>query len=327
MAFRDVVRQRFGQAAAGVLALLLTACSSGGYYTGDYRNIPPVWVVRNAPVPVPHPVMRPRPPERAVARSTARTAAARPAPSRTVQVRKGDTVYAISRRTGVHVRAIIAANDLRPPYLLKPGDRLRLPAANVHVVRKGETSYSISRAYGVDLSELVRMNGMRRPYTLYPGQKLKLPPSARPSSTQVSTGTSTPASIPAPPPRTGTGFDWPVRGQILSGFGPKNGGLHNDGINIRAARGASVKAAQTGVVAYAGNGLKGFGNLVLIQHDGGWVTAYAHNDRLLVKRGDKVRRGQKIALAGSTGSVSEPQLHFEIRKGRKAVNPASYLPR
>jgi len=311
---------------AGVLTLLAACSSGGGYrYSGDYRNIRPVWVVLNAPVPVPHPVMRPKVPRkaavvRAAPSRTATTKATKPASLQTVRVAKGDTVYAISRRTGVHVRAIIAQNNLRPPYLLKPGDNLAVPRAPVHVVRKGETSYSISRSYGVDLSELMRLNGIRWPYTLYPGQKLKLPPSAIGRATVTRQ-----ASLPTPPPRAGNGFDWPVRGRVLSGYGPKKGGLHNDGINIAVARGTAVKAAESGVVAYAGNGLKGFGNLILMQHDGGWITAYAHNDRLLVKRGDRVRRGQTIAAAGSTGNVNSPQVHFEIRRGRKAVNPMTYL--
>lgn len=311
---------------------LLAACSSGGgyHYPVNYRNIPPVWVVRNAPVPVPHPVMRPSAPRKAaVARaapsgtaSSQNATATKAAGLQTVRVRKGDTVYAISRRTGVHVRAIIARNNLSPPYLLRPGDRLVVPRAPVHVVRKGETSYSISRSYGVDLSELMSLNGIRRPYTLYPGQRLKLPPSASGGGSVARQ-----VSLPSPPPRAGSDFDWPVRGRILSGYGAKKGGLHNDGINIAVARGTAVQAAESGVVAYAGNGLKGFGNLILMQHDGGWITAYAHNDRLLVKRGDRVRRGQTIAAAGSTGNVNSPQVHFEIRRGRKAVNPMGYLPK
>ena len=113
---------------------------------------------------------------------------------------------------------------------------------------------------------------------------------------------------------------------MISRFGPKEGGRHNDGINIRVPFGAEVRAAEAGVVVYAGNELKGFGNLVLIRHDGGWVSAYGHNATLHVERGQKVSRGQKIALAGSTGSVSEPQVHFELRKGSRAVDPQKYLP-
>jgi murein DD-endopeptidase MepM/ murein hydrolase activator NlpD len=126
--------------------------------------------------------------------------------------------------------------------------------------------------------------------------------------------------------RTGKGrFIWPVSGRVVSGYGPKGEGLHNDGINISAPRGAQVRAAGAGVVAYAGNELRGFGNLLLIRHAGGWVTAYAHNAKLLVRRGQKVSQGQLIARVGSTGSVIKPQLHFEIRRGRRAINPARQL--
>ena len=133
------------------------------------------------------------------------------------------------------------------------------------------------------------------------------------------------ATRPERAPRGGERFLWPVKGQIISGFGPKKGGLNNDGINISAPAGTSVMAADNGVVAYAGNELRGFGNLLLIRHADGWVTAYAHNAKLLVKRGEKVKRGQAIAQIGSTGNVSAPQLHFEIRKGTDPVDPLRYL--
>ena len=131
--------------------------------------------------------------------------------------------------------------------------------------------------------------------------------------------------IPKPSPRTGKGFQWPVKGHVISGFGNKSKGLRNDGINIAAPRGAPVVAAENGVVVYAGNELRGFGNLVLIKHTDGWVSAYAHNDRLVVKRGDKVQKGQRIALVGSSGGVTTPQLHFELRKGKRARDPRKYL--
>jgi murein DD-endopeptidase MepM/ murein hydrolase activator NlpD len=120
-------------------------------------------------------------------------------------------------------------------------------------------------------------------------------------------------------------FVWPVRGQIISGFGKRASGVHNDGINIAAEPGSSVKAADGGIVVYAGNELAGYGNLLLIRHSNGFVTAYAHNKKLLVGKGDEVHRGQTIATVGSTGDVDRPQLHFEIRKGDRAVDPARYL--
>jgi murein DD-endopeptidase MepM/ murein hydrolase activator NlpD len=118
---------------------------------------------------------------------------------------------------------------------------------------------------------------------------------------------------------------WPTTGRIIAGFGARPDGTHNDGINLAVPLGTDVHAAEAGVVAYAGNELKGYGNLVLLRHDNGWVTAYAHNDELLVKRGDKVKRGQVIAKAGKTGSVDRPQVHFELRQGSKPVDPIPYL--
>ena len=126
------------------------------------------------------------------------------------------------------------------------------------------------------------------------------------------------------PPRAGR-FLRPLAGPVVTGFGPQPDGLHNDGINIAAPQGAAVHSAEAGRVAYAGNELPGYGNLLLIRHRGGWVSAYAHNDRLLVARGDEVQRGQRIALVGSSGRVTSPQLHFELRRQGRAVDPAPHL--
>ena len=120
---------------------------------------------------------------------------------------------------------------------------------------------------------------------------------------------------------SGNSFRWPVKGRVIAEFGARPDGGHNDGIDLAVPQGTSVKAAENGVVAYAGNELKGYGNLVLIRHANNWVSAYAHNEELLVKRGDKVRRGQIIAKAGATGAVSQPQVHFELRKGSRPVDP------
>jgi murein DD-endopeptidase MepM/ murein hydrolase activator NlpD len=136
----------------------------------------------------------------------------------------------------------------------------------------------------------------------------------------------TKAALTQPPPRSGQTFLWPIAGgKVISDYGAKNGGLHNDGINIAAPKGATVRAAENGVVAYAGNELRGFGNLVLVRHADNYVTAYAHTDKVLVKRGDKVRRGQAIAEVGDSGSVDKPQLHFEIRRGSQALDPRKLL--
>jgi murein DD-endopeptidase MepM/ murein hydrolase activator NlpD len=133
------------------------------------------------------------------------------------------------------------------------------------------------------------------------------------------------ASPPPAPARGNSTFLWPVRGHVLEGFGSGPGGTHNDGVNIAAPRGAPVEAADGGIVAYAGNELRGYGNLILVKHPNGWITAYAHCDMMLVKPGQKVTKGQVIARVGSTGNVGEPQLHFELRRGNKPVDPREYL--
>ena len=267
------------------------------------------------------------------------------------KVVRGNTVYSVARLYGVPVRAIIKTNKLRPPYLLRVGDKLRLASPRAHMIAKGDTVYSISRRYGVQMNALTRANGIKPPYTISVGRKLTIPAgTARPvkakppqvadkipvaapkpvASPKPRPKPATPdqvAALPSPPARTGKLFSWPVSGKLLSNFGSQSDGRHNDGLNIKARRGATVVAAESGVVAYAGDELRGFGSLLLIKHAGGFMTAYAHNDALLVKRGEKVRRGQAIARVGSSGSVDSPQLHFEIRKGRKAVDPLRYLPK
>jgi murein DD-endopeptidase MepM/ murein hydrolase activator NlpD len=270
------------------------------------------------------------------------------APAGAVTVAPGDTVYGIARRFGVPIRTIIEANHLSPPYILRVGQRLALAEPRYHVVKRGETLYAISRLYEVDLTSLARLNRIGPPYALPLGERLLLPGTVAGARRMARTGSAQPRAAPAPaaapaaapgpaviasnkvplpPPRAGKNFAWPVNGKLISTFGAKGGGLHNDGVNIAAPRGTPVRAAENGVVAYAGNELKGFGNLLLVRHQGGWTTAYAHNDVLQVRRGDTVKRGQVIARLGSTGHVSVPQLHFEIRKGAKAVDPLRYLGR
>ncbi len=281
-----------------------------------------------------------QPPADVVYRATG--AVTRPAPAeeakRTVTARSGDTVYAIARRHGVSVRALIDANRLGPPYRLRVGQELVLPRPREHVVARGETLYGISRRYRVDMSVLARANGLTAPYRMEVGQKLKLPATAAPAKVAVGSadGSAPPAPPPKPagaaatplsppPPRAAKTFLWPVRGKVVSRFGPKAGGLHNDGINIVAPRGSDVRAAENGVVAYTGNELRGYGNLVLIRHTDGWMSAYAHNETLLVSRGETVRRGQVIARVGSTGNVATAQSHFELRHGARSVNPLKHL--
>jgi murein DD-endopeptidase MepM/ murein hydrolase activator NlpD len=132
------------------------------------------------------------------------------------------------------------------------------------------------------------------------------------------------ASAPTAEAATGR-FRWPARGRVIAAFGKRPDGTHNDGVNIAVPQGTEIHAAESGRVAYAGNELKGYGNLVLVRHANNWVSAYAHNEEILVKRGDKVRRGQVIAKAGATGTVSQPEVHFELRKGSRPVDPTKFM--
>ncbi len=279
----------------------------------------------------------------------------RPAAPFAYVVQPGDTVYGISRKLGVPLREVIDANALKPPYTLSVSRSLRISNPRRHAVRRGETVYGISRGYGVEMTELVRLNGIAPPYRISPGASLVLPAAPRGGTPRFARAVEAPgkldppvktapgavrkasarapakparlAVIPRPPPRAGSKFLWPAKGRLLTTFGPKQGGLHNDGINIAAPRGAPVRAAENGVVVYSGNELRGFGNLILIKHAGGWVTAYAHTEGIRVQRGQKVTRGQTIAKIGSSGNVSRPQLHFEIRRGSRAVDPRRFLRR
>lgn len=277
-------------------------------------------------------------------------------------VRRGETVYGIAQRYDISTRALIDHNKLRPPYRLIAGSRLNLPPLRAHSVRRGDTLYAISRRYGVDMASLARANRLRAPYTIQVGQRLVLPfdtrPGARrvtapssqvarvhpaqkpkpPAATSAPRGSSSASGVPRPRPkpafhpsppvprRDAAGFIWPVDGRVLSSFGAKASALHNDGLNIAAPMGAPVRAADNGVVAYAGDQIRGFGNMLLIKHSDGLITAYAHADKLLVTRGDVVSRGQVVARVGKSGDIDAPQLHFEVRRGSQAVDPRKFLP-
>ena len=313
-------RDRRGVALALALAVALGACARSVpapvEYKGSARGETTV-AVAPAPGKDAAPVPRPKP-ER-----EARDEAGDEDGLRTIVVRRGDTLYDLARRYNVSARALIARNDLAPPYELAVGQRLHLPPSRTYIVAEGDTIYGISRRFGVDMASLVRANDIAPPYTITVGQRLHVPGGAVIAAVAPETAVAADGDRGGPP--AAARFEWPLKGRVVSTFGPKPGGLHNDGINIAAERGAPVRAAMSGIVAYAGNELRGFGDLVLIRHADGWVTAYGHNEGLLVGRGDEVRRGQIIGRVGATGGVTTPQLHFEIRKGIEAVDPLEYL--
>ena len=246
-------------------------------------------------------------------------------PPRTYKVRGGDTIYGVSRLFNVSTTQIARLNTLRAPFVLQRGQVIRLPAVAEQpaatVMQRASLSSSpdLSRA-GVTMPSRAP-GGIEREELAPPAASGTSIPAPAPQMANVSLSSKLPAVTP---PRSGAKFSPPVQGQILSSYGPKPGGLHNDGMNIKAPKGAPVRAAENGVIVYAGE-MKGYGNMVLIRHADRWMTAYAHMDRILSPRGATVKRGETIGVVGDTGSVSEPQLHFEIRRGTDALNPEKYM--
>jgi murein DD-endopeptidase MepM/ murein hydrolase activator NlpD len=234
------------------------------------------------------------------------------APSGVHIVAPGETLSSIARLYGKPVLVLAKANNIPPYTMVKVGDRIVIPE-----MREASRPATVAPRADVPL-----MQPSAPSYA-----SAESPHSAR-LATPVAPAAPTVESDPvktAEPAGSLPSFRWPVRGRVIVAFGPKPNGVQNDGINLAVPEGTPIKAAEDGVVAYAGNELKGYGNLVLVRHSNGFVTAYAHAADILVKRGETVKRGQVIAHSGQTGSVTSPQLHFEIRKGATPVDPAQYL--
>jgi len=258
-------------------------------------------------------------------------------------VSPGQTLSSIARLYGVSAKDLASANSLTSTNQLQSGQKLRIPGNNGNPqavalrtdparreekprgedpnakptgANAPEAAQAAEPAQTANLAKPVETPSIAKPAT--PNQPVAyVPPSEE-------TPTATNASLDQGS-ANGTTFRWPVRGRIITGFGASASGEKNDGINLAVPEGTSIKAAEAGSVIYAGDELEGYGKLVLVRHADGWVSAYAHNSKILVKRGDTVRRGQIISQAGATGSVNAPQLHFELRRGSKPVNPLDYL--
>ncbi len=216
----------------------------------------------------------------------------------------------------------------------KPQRRRVATRPAVHIVRKGETLYSIAWQYGLDYRTVASRNGIRPPYTIYPGQKLRIAEpkkSAKPVTKKpVKTGRPTAGTTAKPKPRpkakpksTVVRWQWPAQGKVISRF--RAGDPRRQGIDIAGRAGSPVRAAAAGRVVYSGNGLRGYGNLVIIKHNDIWFSAYAHNRKIRVRENDKVKAGQHIADMGRTGT-DRVMLHFEIRRNGKPVDPLRHLP-
>ena len=233
-------------------------------------------------------------------------------------VGRGDSLSVIAKKTGVPFATLARMNNLSAPYVLQPGQKLLLPTAVAAAPALPAPRSAAAAPPPPVAAPTPAVTAGELPPQAPP--RPSAPPSALPPQVAAA-----PVPLPAPPAKSGRGFIWPVKGEVIQEFGSTGKGQHNDGINIAAPRGTAVVAAESGVVAYAGNELRGFGNLLLIKHEEGWMTAYAHNDQLLVKRGEVVRRGQKIATVGDSGGVAATQLHFELRQGTHAIDPEPIL--
>lgn len=221
-------------------------------------------------------------------------------------VKDKDTVEALSFKYGVPIQTIVERNRLQPPHRLRPGQSLDMPGAKyIPDTVPGEPATAAASPGPVKREGLAPPAQGEPPRSAQPaGQPTPLSPAADS------------VTVPAtPPPR----FAWPVNGKVVGSYGTASGGQKNDGIDIQTEKGTPVKAADGGTVVYAGNEVRNMGNLVLVSHKGGWITAYANNESLLVKKGDAVKKGQAIAKA-------DAKVHFEVRRANKTLDPMTVLP-
>ena len=292
-----------------------------------------------------------------------------------ITVQTGDTVSELAERYDATARQIIIINNIRPPYQIKSGQKLRLPPSQrLYRVQEGDSLSGIAAKFKINSEEIAVINFLPPPYRLNEGDWLGIPLSDREKLLQnnnllsgqkkssknlksdsviVTTEDLEPLSLGRKPlvsskkaivskgeRKLGASFEKaakssglekeflsPLDGPVISDFGSQADGRRNDGINISAPKGAPVRSVQDGEVIYSGDALQGYGNLVLIKHRDGYVSAYAHMESILAKRGVTVSKGQTIGTVGSSGGVPSPQLHFELRKNNVAIDPAALFPK
>ncbi|MBS0220219.1 MAG: M23 family metallopeptidase [Proteobacteria bacterium] len=242
-------------------------------------------------------------------------------------VKDKDTVDSVGQRFGVSRQTIIDRNRLAPPYTLRAGQTIELPGARVIEPSSGASLSTETAAAAPQPPGTVKRETLPPPSEAPksaappPASAAATPPAGQPTPLSPPTAHTAAVAPAGPAPR----FEWPVRGKIVSSYGSHDG-QRNDGIDIEAPKDAVVHAADSGTVVYAGSEVRGMGNLLLVSHSGGYITAYGFNDSLLVKKGDKVKKGQAIAKVGTTGSAPDPRLHFEVRRGNKTIDPTTVLP-
>lgn len=246
-------------------------------------------------------------------------------------VRRHETLTSIARQRGVDVHSLVQMNNLTFPYTIHENQRLKLSYPSLAVPEKKAPKKPEKSEPLLPVTPKIKVIPKVEPLlpakvSSYQDMRFQEPPmkprNARPKKNISPPRIASKKELSLAPIAK---FEWPVRGKILTKYGKKTGGLRNDGVNIAGKKGAPIKAAEHGQVVYVGNALKGYGNLILIKHREGWITTYAHADRTFVTKGTTVKKGQKIATVGVTGNVKTTQLHFEIRKKTRTVDPLSYL--
>ena len=252
------------------------------------------------------------------------------------KVEKGDNLYFISKKFNVTIPKLINYNNINAPYKIYPNQRIFIPKKRIHIVKKGDTLYSISRKYKTDLFIVAKFNNLKNVNQINVKQKLVIPDYfferknikkkvVKKSDKLLKRKKKKQRIISRKDEVFVEKFIWPIDGKVISKYGSDTPGFFNDGINIKSSTGKDIKASHAGEVVYSGNEIPGYGNLILIKHPKNWITAYAHLQKIYKKKGAKVKQGEFIGSVGKSGNVQEPQLHFEIRKGKEAVNPLKYL--
>ena len=253
------------------------------------------------------------------------------------KVKKGDNLYSISRKFNVTIPKLVNFNNIQTPYIIYPNQKIFIPKKRIHIVKEGETLYAISRRYKTDLFSIAKFNKLKNVNQINANQKLIIPDQFKTPKKKLLKAKRNKPKIKEKKEITkkkinkkptiiiGKKFIWPVKGKIISNYGSNNPGFFNDGINIKSLSGVDVKASKDGEIVYSGNEIPGYGNLILIKHSKNWITAYAHLEKIYKKKGTLVKKGESIGSVGNSGNVNEPQLHFEIRKGKDAVDPLKYL--
>lgn len=246
---------------------------------------------------------------------------------RTHRVGRNESLYDIATRYQVPLRALIDQNRLEPPYALAEGRELELPPPRFHTVARGETLGDVARRYNVDRRSLALLNRLEPPYQVSQGDRIVLPALARELTASVQTPAATPPSTQQAPPvirSADARFAMPLNGAIVARFGAQPGGVRVDGVEIAGQAGDAVTAAADGDVVYAGDDLPAYGVLILIRHADNYVTAYGFNRRALVREGQRVRAGDRIAELGVRADGGA-RLLFQVRQGSAVVDPAPLL--